>query len=258
MPWSQRVSRNAVTMGAASLVLTFSPALVAPSSATSPTPPPAKYGSPSSSQVQAASVAFRTRIRAAVVERDAAVRRANVTLSAALEPHRSALTDTLSQATTRAERRNARQVFGEASLAPKLAHRAAVDAAHLAFIDACEQARVDFLRARGAAADTVAHAAFRQALTHATAEYRVAVNRARDAHRIDLAHARSNPAHSERGSDRTGASSTGAAASPGPAALDTLAQQDAAGVFRTRLSSAKYSYQSKIANAKKVLAIELS
>lgn len=234
-----------MTVGAAaSLVLTVTPALVAPTTATATQNPPSNHRSQASPTVKGAALAYRSRIRAAVAARDAATKRANRAFSEAVSPLRGAMLVAQASATSPSEVQAARVRYGQATLAAKVEFRAALEAARVDYVEAAEEARIMFLVARGASSDTVAHARFRQALNHATAEYQYAITSARDAHRVNGATARTTALLGA--SDDT-------LATPTPESL-RYATADATAVFRSQLSSARHTYQSKLAVAKRILS----
>lgn len=233
-----------MTVGAAaSLVLTVTPALVAPTTATASQNPPSSHRSQVSSTVKGAVLAYRARMRAAVATRDAATQRANRVFSSAVGPHRAAMATAQAAAATRGDERAARVRYGQATLSAKVELRAALESARVDYVEAAEEARIVFLIARGASRDTIAHARFRQALNHATAEYQLAITSARDAYRVNGAAARTRTL-------------LGAAddALPDPTTESLrYATQDVTAVFRSQLSSARHTYQGKLAVAKRIL-----
>lgn len=243
----RRVNRRAMTVGAAaSLVLTVTPALVAPTPATASQSPLGLQRSQSTPTRQGAVAAFRVRLRAAVARRSFAMRKANADFRSTVGPHRAAMVRAQSVAGSRTDRREARVRFGQAVLPAKVALNAALEAARVEYIEAAEQARIDFLTVRGASGDTIAHARFRQAVNHATAEYQAAVVYARDSYRANSAVARTTTllfAEEPHGRAR----------SQRPAEAVRHAIHDVTAVFRSQLSSARHTYQSKLAVAKRSL-----
>jgi len=236
-----------MTVGAAaSLVLTVTPALVTPTTAPASQSPIGLQRAQTNPTRRGAVAAFRSRVRAAVASQRVAMRSANTAFRGTVGPHREAMLQAQSKASTRTERREARLRFGQAILPAKIALNAALDAARVEYIEAVEQARVDYLSMRGASRETIAHARFRQAVNHATAEYQAAVVKARDSHRANSAVARTTTLLQVE-------DATVGAGRAGVAEAVRNAIHDVTAVFRSQLSSARHTYQSKLALAKRSL-----
>lgn len=246
----KRPNRRVMTAGAAaSLMLTVAPGLVVAPTASASQSPAGTNRSHINPVHQGAATAYRARLRTASAARISALNSANATFSALVAPHRVALSRAVSTAPSRAPAQAARVRYGQDILAAKTAHRAAMESARTVYVETVEQARIDFLVARGAAGDTIRHAKYRQAVNSATAEYQAAIVAARDTHRTTSANARA-------------ASGSTVAVADGPPVpvgqpkadrsreLHRNATQDVTGVFRSQLGSARHVYQAKLALAK--------
>ncbi len=251
----RRPNRRAMTVGAAaSLVLTVSPGLVVPNSAAASTVRPAanlRLQPIPDDDEDVATTGYRKRVRSAGHDRARARAQANQSFRDAVAPHRQALVAALAAADSSADRRAAKIAYGEAVLPAKIARKAALQAARIEYVEAVEQARIDFLTVRGADPQVVAAARYRQAVNTATAEYRAAVTDAQATFRIQSAPIRIVKRHAS-GSGEAG-NSLGASAES-----LRLATADITGVFRSRVSSARATYQAKISIARKILGTSLA
>lgn len=251
---SGRANRRALKAGAAaSIVLTFSPGLVAASSAPAATiRPPVNLRSQTVpvEDDESAKRDFRDQVRGAQRDRARAREQANEVFRRAVAPHRQALAEALEAAESKAQRRDARVQYGEAILAAKIARKTALQDARVTYIENVEQARIDFLKARNAHVHVIAAAGYRQALNVATAEYRAALATAQGVFKAESAPLRSL--------DRSDRSATGSTDSGDKVRSKPVSRQyataDIAGVFRSQVSSARASYQSKVSLARKNLS----
>ena len=153
----RRSNRRALKVGAAaSIVLTFSPGLVAANAAPAVVLRPPANPDPQTvpdDDDDTAESEFRTVIRAARHALSEARDAANKAFRVAVAPHRRALDAAVVAAESNSERRAARVQYGQAILPAKIERKTAMQAAKVGYIDAVEQARIDFLAARGAAHD---------------------------------------------------------------------------------------------------------
>lgn len=230
---------------AASIVLTFSPGLVAANAAPAVVLRPPANLRPQTvpdDDDDTAESEFRTVIRAARHALSEARDAANKAFRVAVAPHRRALDAAVVAAESNSERRAARVQYGQAILPAKIERKTAMQAAKVGYIDAVEQARIDFLAARGAAHDVLASAKYRHAVNTSTAEYRADVMRALGAFKIESASLRS--AHGD---------STGGATDRYTTQTRERAASEITGVFRSQVSSARATYQSKVTLARRIL-----